>query len=259
MTRERSSARDSLLPNVTHLIPEYRIVRRRTHDRPPERMLPAATPKRELRTIGFTTPSRSRLHPRSSRFILFCFPACPSGRPVILAICEDVQGVYGSIPASLSAEHPDRESSGATADERREPFYGGRGNRFCRSEPLHTDVQEGHWSYTTRLASESHPKTLLALIARLMTRSRLPGTNLHSMSASAITHSLRAALGVELPCFDGTWTHLSQVLYIEAVVRTEGRHGSQARTSEGAIVDASGPRTEVLWREPSRGFPDAAL
>src|SRR5438132_10133940 len=87
----------------------------------------------------------------------FCLPACPSGRPVILAICEDVQGVYRSIPASLSTEHPDRQSAGATADERREPFHGGCGNRFCRSEPLHADVQEGHWSYTTRVASESHP------------------------------------------------------------------------------------------------------
>jgi len=105
---------------------------RRTHDRPPERLLPGATPKRELRTIGLTTPSRSRLYPRASRFIRFCFPACPSGRPVILAICEDVQGVYRSIPASLSTEHPDRQSAGATADERREPFHGGCGNRFCR-------------------------------------------------------------------------------------------------------------------------------
>ena len=84
------------------------------------------------------------------------FPACPYGRPVILAICEDVQGVYSSIPASLSTEHPDRQTEGATADERREPFYGGCGNRFCRSEPLHADVQEGHWSYTTQVASESH-------------------------------------------------------------------------------------------------------
>src|SRR5580704_8850572 len=120
MTRERSSARDSLLPNVTHLIPEFGIVRRRTHDRPPERLLPAATPKRELRTIGLTTPSRSRLHPRASRFIRFCFPACPSARHVILAICEDVQGVYRSIPASLSTEQPDRQSAGAIADERGE-------------------------------------------------------------------------------------------------------------------------------------------
>src|ERR1700733_6994292 len=30
--------------------PEYGIVRRRTHDRPPERLLPEATPKRKLRT-----------------------------------------------------------------------------------------------------------------------------------------------------------------------------------------------------------------
>src|ERR1700722_17414660 len=157
MTRERSSARDSLLPNVTHLIPEYRIVRRRTHDRPPERLLPGATPKRELRTIGLTTPSRSRLHPRASRRIRFCFPASPSGRPVILAICEDVQGVYRSIAASLSAGHSDRQSAGANADERREPFHGSCSNRFCGSEPLHADVQEGHWSYTTRVASESHP------------------------------------------------------------------------------------------------------
>jgi len=157
MRRERSTARDSLLPNVTHLTRVQDCVRRRTYDRPPERLLPGATPKRELRTIGLTTPSRSRLHPRASRFIRFCFPACPSGRPVILAICEDVQGVYRSIPASLSTEHPDRQSAGATADERRGPFHGGCGNRFCRSEPLHADVQEGHWSYTTRVASESHP------------------------------------------------------------------------------------------------------
>src|SRR4030081_2316245 len=156
MTRERSSARDSLLPNVTHPT-RVQDCTRRAHDRPPERLLPGATPKRELRTISLTTPSRSRLHPRTSRFIRFCFPACPSGRPVILAICEDVQGVYRSIPASLSTEHPDRQSAGATADERREPFHGGCGNRFCRSEPLHADVQEGHWSYTTRVASESHP------------------------------------------------------------------------------------------------------
>jgi len=114
-------------------------------------------PQKELRTISFTTPSRARLHPRASRFICFCFPACPSGRPVILAICEDVQGVYRSIPASLSAEHPDRQGAGATADERGEPFHGGCGNRFRRSEPLHSDVQEGHWSNTIRVASESHP------------------------------------------------------------------------------------------------------
>ena len=153
---EMMTVRGSLLPNVTHLT-EYRHVRRRTHDHPSERLLAGATPKRELWTIGLTTPSRSRLHPRTSRFIRFCFPACPSGRPVILAIYEDVQGVYRSIPASLSTERPDRQSAGATADERREPFHGGCGNRFCRSEPLHTDVQEDHWSYTTRVVSESHP------------------------------------------------------------------------------------------------------
>jgi AraC-like DNA-binding protein len=61
------------------------------------------------------------------------------------------------IPASLSTEHPDRKSAGTTVDEGREPFHGGSGNRLCRSEPLHADVQEGHWSYTTRVASESHP------------------------------------------------------------------------------------------------------
>src|ERR1700722_17132451 len=173
--------------------PEFRIVRRRTHDPPPERLLPGATPKRELRTIDLTTPSRSRLHPRASRFIRFCFPACPSGRPVVLAICEDVQGVYRSIPASLSTKQPDRQSAGATADERREPFHGGYGNRFRRSEPLHADVQEGHWSYTTRVASESHPKTLLASIARLMTRSRLGHLSDLSECLMAIMHSPRSA------------------------------------------------------------------
>src|ERR1700723_1001555 len=167
--------------------PEYRIVRRRTHHRPPERLLPGAIPKTELRTIGLTTPSRSRLHPRASRCIRFCFPACPSGRPVLLAICQDVQGVYRSIPAWLSAEHPDRQSAGATADERREPFHGGCGNRFCRSEPLHANVQEGHGSYTTRVASESHPKTLLASIARLLTRSRLLVTYRTSVTLAEIT------------------------------------------------------------------------
>src|ERR1700730_151353 len=94
-------------------------------------------------------------------------------RHLILAICEDVQGVYRSIPASLSTEYPDWQSAGTTADESREPFHGGCGNRFCRSEPLHADVQEGHWSYTKRLASGSHPQTLLESIARLMRRSRL--------------------------------------------------------------------------------------
>ena len=88
---------------------------------------------------------------------------------------------------------------------------------------------------------------------------RLPGTNLHSMTALAITHSLRAPLGVELYCLEGTWTHLSQVLYIEAVVRTEGGHGSQAKTSEGVIVDASASRPEVLRRQTSGGFSDTAL
>src|SRR6202041_1863070 len=88
--------------------PEFRIVRRRTHDRHPERLLPGATPKRELRTIGLTTPSPSRLHPRASRFIRFCFPACPSGRPVTLAICEDVQGVYRSIPVAVATGFADQ-------------------------------------------------------------------------------------------------------------------------------------------------------
>ena len=114
-------------------------------------------PRKENSGLSVSHSVSFRLHRRASRFIRFCFPACPSGRPVILAICEDVQAVHRSIPASLSAEHPDRQSPGATADERTEPFHGGCGNRFCRSEPLHADVQEGHRSYTTRVASESDP------------------------------------------------------------------------------------------------------
>jgi hypothetical protein len=97
--------------------------------------------------------------------------------------------------ASLSSEHPDRQSAGATADERREPFHGGCGNRFCRSEPLHADVQEGHWSYTTRVASESDPKTLLASIVRLMSRSRLERsrvcTESHELGSLAASVSRR--------------------------------------------------------------------
>jgi hypothetical protein len=36
------------------------------------------------------------------------------------------------VSSQLSTEHPDRQSAGTTADERREPFHGGCGNRFCR-------------------------------------------------------------------------------------------------------------------------------
>src|SRR3984957_10496128 len=154
MTRERSSARDSLLPNVTHLIPEYRIVRRRTHNRPPERLLPGATPKRELRTIGLTTPSRSRLHPRASRFIGVCFPTCPSGRPVTLAICEDVQGVYRVSPHRYQLNTRIGKAQELLLMKEESLSMVTVATGFARSEPLHADVQEGHWSYTTRVASE---------------------------------------------------------------------------------------------------------
>ena len=46
-----------------------------------------------------------------------------------------------------------REKRAGTAQQQKTPSL----SRFCRSEPLHADVQEGHWSYATRVASESHP------------------------------------------------------------------------------------------------------
>ena len=102
---------------------------------------------RSHNSISFCSSTSISIHP----FLFSSLPVWSTCHPRNLRGCSRR---LQECPASLSTEHPDRQSAGATADERREPFHGGSGNRFCRSEPLHADVQEGHWSYTTRVASE---------------------------------------------------------------------------------------------------------
>src|SRR3984957_17103105 len=90
----------------------------------------------------------------------------------------------------------------------------------------------------------------------------------------AIMHSLRAPLGVELLCFEGTWAQLSWVLYIEAVARTEvgvARKQSLPKKSLSARPDRDrkfyGANLAEVFRTPLydcslknvSGVPDFAL